>query len=100
MIYITVKLFGKNGICGEFKDYETKALNIFKKYGGEVVVAYAPLSEKGQQDRPDEIQVLKIASLLDFEKFMKDPERTQLAAEREAVIRKTEVFLSGELISY
>ena len=38
MLYITVHLYGKTGIAGEFKDYETKALNIFRRHGGEVCI--------------------------------------------------------------
>lgn len=100
MLYITVHLYGKTGTPGEFKDYESKALNIFKRHGGEVVVAYAPGLLKDQSELPDEIQILKIASQADFEGFMNDPDRTALASERETVIRKTEVFLSKAIISY
>ncbi len=100
MIYITVKLFGRNGFKGEFKDYESKALNIFKKYGGEVIIAYAPLVEIKSDNTPDEIQILKIATQEAFKNFMVDPERLSMAAERDAVIRKTEVFVSGEVVDY
>lgn len=100
MLYITVKLFGRNGIRGEFRDYETKALNIFRKHGGEVVVAYAPAPDNSQSEMPDEIQILKIPGRSDFDKFMNDPDRIKLADERNAVIRKTEVYTSEELIEY
>lgn len=102
MLYATVKLYGKNGIRGEFLAYEQKALDIFRRHGGEVVVAYAPepAPNIGHADSPDEIQILRIADRQAFDRFMQDPERLGLAAEREAVIRKTEVYLSAEIIGY
>ena len=103
MFYATVKLYGRNGVRGEFLSYERKALDIFKRHGGEVVAAYVPLPDpgrKGQADFPDEIQILRIADRPAFDRFMQDPERLGMAAERDAVIRKTEVYLSGEIIGY
>jgi uncharacterized protein (DUF1330 family) len=100
VLYATVKLYGKTGIKGEFRAYETKALNLFRRHGGEVVVAYAPRRNDSSADVPDEVQVLRIPGLAEFERFMKDPERLSMAQERERVIRKTEVFLSEEIIEY
>jgi hypothetical protein len=100
VLYITVHLYGAKGVKGEFRDYESKALAIFRKHGGEVVVAYAPVPGKAPGESPDEIQILKIAGQAEFDGFMTDPDRAALAGERAAVIRKTEVFLSAELIRY
>lgn len=100
MFYLTVKLYGKKRIRGEFRAYEKKALDIFRRHGGEVVAAYVPEPDKGQADYPDEIQILRIADRNAFEEFMKDPERLALSGERDAVIRKTEVYPSAEIIAY
>jgi hypothetical protein len=109
MFYVTVKLYGRNGIRGEFFAYEQKALAIFKRHGGEVVVAYAPALDKSQKNKvgendqadfPDEIQILKIADRAAFDRFVQDPERLGMVEERDAVIRKTEVYLSAEIIGY
>ncbi|MBD2579436.1 hypothetical protein [Oscillatoria sp. FACHB-1406] len=89
-----------NGIRGEFKDYEKKALALFKKHGGEVLVAYAPEKENTKLEYPDEIQILRIENRTKFEEFMKDQERLKMAGERTSVIRKTEVYLSEEIIDY
>src|SRR6185369_10248298 len=97
MLYITVKLFGRTGKRGEFRGYESKALELFRKHGGEVVVAYAPTLEKNQLERPDEIQVLKIPSRSQFEAFLNDPDRIRMSAERDEVIRRTDVFISDEI---
>ena len=100
MLYITVKLYGKNGIPGEFREYENKALKIFKQHAGEVLVAYVPVREPGNADIPDEIQILRIENQARLDEFMQDPERTKMAAERERVIRKTELYISQELVNY
>lgn len=98
MLYLTVHLFVRPGMEAGMRAYESKALGIFRRHGGEVVAAFAP--DPGAGGLPDEIQVLRIADRRSFESFMSDPERLAMSAEREAVIRKTEVFLSETLISY
>ena len=100
MLYITVHLYGRNGIPGEFREYEKKALDIFKRHGGEVVVAYTPARGSGSGDVPDEIQILRIRDKAALEGFMGYPDRAGMAAERESVLRRTEVFLSGEMVEY
>src|SRR5690348_17307412 len=100
MLYVNVHLFGRKGVRGGFLAYETKALDVFRKHGGEVVVAYAPIPAADGAETPDEIQVLRIADRKAFDAFMQDPARAAMAAERDAVIRKTEVFLSGTIIPY
>ena len=100
MLYITVKLYGRTGQRGEFMDYEAKALAIFRKHGGEILVAYVPTFEKNQSERPDEIQILKISNRSAFEKFLNDSDRIKMADERNQVINRTEVYLSEEIISY
>ncbi len=100
MLYITVKIFGRTGRRGEFRGYETKALNLFRKHGGEIVIAYAPAIDGSQAEPPDEIQILKIADRSGFESFLNDPERIKMSGERDAVIRKIEVYISEEIIHY
>jgi uncharacterized protein (DUF1330 family) len=100
MLYVNVHLFGRHGIRGEFLEYEAKALEVFRRHGGEVVVAYAPIPAANGAETPDEIQVLRISDRKAFDAFMQDPSRTAMAAERDAVIRKTEVFISEALIPY
>ena len=100
MLYVTVHLYGEMPAGAGLREYEKKALGIFKRHGGEVMVASSPLRVPGQRDIPDEIQILRIPDRAGFDAFMADPERAGMAEERERVIRKTEVFLSGEIIAY
>jgi len=100
MLYITVKLYGKHGIRGEFKEYESKALKILRQHGGEVIIAYVHRRDSENENVPDEIQILKIENQTKFDMFMQDPDRVKMSAERESVIRRTEVYISKELIDY
>lgn len=100
MLYLTVHLYGRQGLPGEFKAYETKALKLFQKHGGEVLVAYRPQQAPGATDVPDEIQILRIADQASLDRFMSDPERVALAAERDGVIRRTVVYTSATLVDY
>ena len=38
-LYLTVHLYGWQGVPGEFKDYEQHALDLFRRHGGEVLAA-------------------------------------------------------------
>jgi uncharacterized protein (DUF1330 family) len=100
LLYATVHLYGRNGASRELRDYERKALAIFRKHGGEVVIAYTPERGEDGRDMPDEIQVLRISDRDRFEAFMRDPDRTAMAEERERAIRRTDVFLSGGIVDY
>jgi uncharacterized protein (DUF1330 family) len=100
MFYATVNLYRRPGKESEFRAYETLALRVFRKHGGDVLVAFVPQCVGIAGDVPDEIQVLKIESSARFESFMNDPERIALAAEREGVIWRTELFISDELVEY
>jgi hypothetical protein len=100
MLYITVLIYGKKKIKGEFREYETKTLNIFKKHGEEIIAAYVPVHDGRKAEMPDEIQILKIASHAEFIEFMNDADRQKMADERSQVIGKTEVYLSDEMVGY
>lgn len=100
MLYITANIFGKNGIPGEFKEYEFKVLKIFKKHGGEIITTYVPVRDPATNHTPDEIHVLRIESQAKFQMFIQDPERIKMAEERDGVIKRTDVFISEEIINY
>ena len=94
MIHIAVHLHVVPGAEKGMRAYEKKALGIFRDYGGEVVAAFQPDPALNPKPMPDEVQILRIASMTDFKKFMIDPKRQALAGERKRVIKKTEVFVS------
>ena len=80
--------------------YESKALSLFRRHGGEILTAFVPETGPAGAPGPDEIQVLRIPDRRRFEAFLSDPERAALAEMRDASVGKTEVFLSAELIPY
>ena len=100
MLYITVNLFGRNGTREEFEEYENKALKIFRRYGGEIIIAYIPVRNSETDDIPNEIHVLKIENRERFETYLKDPDRLKMAEERNSVIKRTDIFMSEEIINY
>ena len=99
-VHIVVHLFAANGAKEGMKAYEEKALRIFRRHGGEILAAFKPDSKSGDKPAPDEIQILRIRSREDFEKFMNDPDRVGMSDERNRVIAKTEVFISKEDVAY
>ena len=94
MIHIVVHLHAVPGAEKGMRAYEKKALGIFRDYGGEVIAAFKPEPALNPKPMPDEVQILRIASMAAFKKFMAHPKRLALAGERERVIKKTEVFVS------
>jgi uncharacterized protein (DUF1330 family) len=99
MLYLTVHLYRHPEAAEAFRAYERKALDLFRRHGGEVVAAFSP--ERGTDpEGPDEIQILRIADRARFESFLADPARQAWAAEREAAVRRTETFVSRALIEY
>ena len=100
MLYLTVHLYGRQGVPGEFQAYEQHALDLFRRHGGEVLAAFTPQRTAASDDPPDEIQVLRIADQASLDAFLADPERTARAAEREAVIKRTVLYQSAALVNY
>ena len=100
MLYVTVCLYGRQGVPGEFKAYEQHALDLFRRLGGEVLAAYTPQRAAASDDPPDEIQIMRIADQASLDAFVADPARTARAAEREAVIKRTVTYQSAALVDY
>jgi uncharacterized protein (DUF1330 family) len=99
MLYLTVHLYVRPEATEAFRAYERKALDVFRRHGGEVVAAFVP--ERGTDpEGPDEIQILRIADRARFESFLADPARLALATEREAAVRRTETFVARALVAY
>lgn len=100
MLYILTKLYVRPGSLEDFREYERRALGIFRRHGGELIVAFSPEPGPEGADGPDEIHVLSIANRSRFEDFLADPDRLALAARRDAVLRASETIVSREPIRY
>jgi uncharacterized protein (DUF1330 family) len=100
MLYVLAKLYVRPGAHAEFRTYERKALELFRRHGGQLVAAFSPEPGPEGVDWPDEIHVLNITDRTHFEDFLADPDRQALAGERDAVLRHSETFISRTIIPY
>lgn len=100
MLYLLAKLYIRPGLEERFKTYERKVLELFRRHGGQLVAAFSPEPGPEGADWPDEIHVLTITNRSQFEGFLADPDRQELAPERDAVLRRSETFVSRTLVPY
>lgn len=100
MLYVLAKLYVRPGSETEFKTYERKALELFRRHGGRLVAAFSPEPGPEGAEWPDEIHVLSITNRANYESFLADPDRKALAQERDAVLLHTETFISRTLLPY
>lgn len=98
---VVVSLWIHPGQVAEFEIYEHKAARVMRRYGGVlqkvVRVSNAYPSFDGQ---PFEVHFLRFPSLEAFHAYRADSELAGLAAERNAAISRTEVWLGEAGPSY
>ncbi|UYM06364.1 hypothetical protein [Solicola gregarius] len=70
-------------------EYEDRVLALVPEHGGQVV--QRALSD-GRDGQPHEVQLFRFASQQMLDSYLADPRRASLAAERDRVIKRTEVF--------
>jgi hypothetical protein len=95
---LIVHLFIQPGQRDAFRAYEGRALQIARRHGGELVTAFRPVGSEA--DTPDEIHHLRFPSEVEFENFVSDPEREELAELRKQAIRNQRVFRAEHEVSY
>jgi uncharacterized protein (DUF1330 family) len=100
MLTLIAHIHGRPGCASALHAYETKALALFTRHGGEILSAFRPAADAEGREVPDEIHVLRIASREAFQAFLKDPDRLSLEAERESAILSVRVYFSEEEIAY
>jgi len=100
LFYVVAQLYIYPGKEAEFREYETQALHIARKHGGELICAFRPECADQSDDSPTEVHVLRFASRVIFDLFKTDPEHAVIADWRADVIRKTVVVVSGDVIDY
>ena len=100
MLYIVAHLYAYPGKEAELREFETHALGIARKHGGELMCAFAPECAVTFGETPTEVHVLRFADQTTFENFKGDPEHAAISDWRATVIRKTVVFVSGEIVEY
>lgn len=76
--------------------FESQAMAILKRHGGELVVAFTSATEQGER----EVHHLCFPDSEAFQAYRDDPELTSLASLREEAISDTEVYVSESVLDY
>ena len=98
MLHIFVHLYVIPDQIETFRAYETAALRIFRKHGGELITAVRPILN--QPDAPFEIHHLTIDSEEAFKAFRQDPDHKALADMRQQCMSHTDIYLATQEITY
>ena len=102
MLHIFVHLYIHKEKEALFREYETAALTVFRKYGGHLAAACQPNEQLSTptQECPFEIHYLQIENQKMFDQFRADPAHQSLTELRQTCIRKTELYFSTTEITY
>lgn len=98
MIQILVLLEVKDKSAS--KAYETKAIQVMKKYGGKLLAAFEPDVNESSKNNIGEIHYLEFPSIDSFKNYRTDLEVLRMKELREKAILSTTVYVSGKQITY
>ena len=82
-------LWARDGAAAGLAAYEDRVLTLISEHGGQVVQR---AQSGGLHDHPQEVQLLRFRSQAMVDAYLADPRRVSLAAERDRVIERTELF--------
>ena len=95
-LLLVASLFIHPGREIEFRQFETEAARIMKKYGGQITQVIRPTAAGQPGFSPHEIHIVSFPSLESFEAYRGDPNLATLAPLRQAAIARTEVIMGEE----
>ena len=95
-LLLVASLFIHPGREVEFRQFETEAARIMKKYGGQIKQVIRPTVAGQPGPSPHEIHIVSFPSLESFEAYRGDPDLATLAPLRQAAIARTEVIIGEE----
>lgn len=95
-LILIVSLFIHPGRELEFRQFETEAAHIMKKYGGQITQVIRPTVSGQPDSSPYEIHIVSFLTLESFEAYRGDPDLATLAPLRQAAIARTEVIMGKE----
>ena len=98
MIHVIVLLEGKD--ADALQAFERQAVEIMKKYGGKLVVAFEPDASQSSSSNIAEVHYLQFPTIDEFRKYRTDPQHIELAELRKEAISNTTVFVSGRIKDY
>jgi len=82
-------LWAVDGATSDLRAYEDAVLRLVAEHRGEVVTREVG---DGRDGSPHEVQVFVFADQEALDGYLDDPRRTALAAERDRVVARTELF--------
>jgi uncharacterized protein (DUF1330 family) len=95
-IILVASLFIHPGREVEFRQFETEAARIMKKYGGQIAHVIRPTTSSAVESLPHEIHVVTFPSREQFEAYRADQDLASFAALRQTAIARTDVVLGEE----
>lgn len=82
-------LWARPGLGADMTRYEDAVLVLISDHGGTVIQRAVGDGENGT---PHEVQLLEFRDQGALDSYLTDPRRTELAAERDRVVARTELF--------
>src|SRR5262245_31973192 len=95
-IVVVASLFIHPGREIEFRQFETEAARIMKKYGGHIERVIRPTVSGQSGSSPHEIHIVSFANLESFEAYRGDTDLAKLAPLRQTAIARTEIIIGEE----
>jgi antibiotic biosynthesis monooxygenase (ABM) superfamily enzyme len=95
-LILVVSLFIHPGREAEFRQFETEAVCIMKKYEGKIERVIRPTVSAQSDSVPYEIHVVSFPNLERFEAYRGDTDLARLTPLRQAAIARTEVVIGEE----
>lgn len=93
---LLASLFVHPGREVEFRQFETQATRIMKKYGGQVEQVICPTASGAAEPLPYEIHVVTFPSRAQFEAYRADQALASFAVLRQVAIARTETIMGEE----
>jgi uncharacterized protein (DUF1330 family) len=82
-------LWARDGAAGELSKYEDTVLELLRSHGADIV---SRVVGDGEGDLPHEVQIYRFPDAASLDAYLGDPERAALAAWRDRVVARTELF--------
>lgn len=95
-IIVVASLFIHAGREVEFRQFETEAARIMKRYGGQIQRVMRPLASVQADSVPYEIHLVAFPSMEKFTAYRGDSDLAKLAPLRQIAIARTEVIIAEE----
>jgi len=99
-VVLVVSLFIHSGREAEFRQFETEAARIMKRYGGQIERVIRPTISAQAGVTPHEIHLVSFPSMERVDAYRGDAELGKLASLRQTAIARTEVIIGEEGESY